>query len=403
MDRFLNFVLGHNATIIEVLFGLTLLVVTFLAIRIFLFAKDPESPNIDLGSLEATLKQVIEKAGQVPVAGGNSEESQRLAAEISNLKTELEVKKKQIEEMSSAGAGAAPAAGISSEEKASLEGKLKELEAKLAEYEIISEDIADLSFYKEQNIKLQKEIETLKSGAGAVANPSAIPAAPAAAVEKTPEPVPEKPVETKAKAEPEIVGKASAVEQSSEPNASLPPETNPAPLAGVEPSKTDSASTNDEATKPTAGDNFSVDDDLMAEFAAAVAKQKGAEGDSAPAAEVNPTPTSTATSSPNSNSGEAKEVAPESKALAEVTAEKPLDASPKTEEPGVDLGQVDIDKMMVEAQEIKADSAEVNIDEALGQSVDESKLLKEAAAMNSVSQEDKQLMGEFENFVKKEG
>lgn len=41
--------------------------------------------------------------------------------------------------------------------------KIKELEQRLAEYEIISEDIADISRYKEENEKLKAEIESLKA------------------------------------------------------------------------------------------------------------------------------------------------------------------------------------------------------------------------------------------------
>lgn len=376
MDRFLNFILSHNATIIEVLFGLTLLVVTFLAIRMFLFAKDPQSASMDLGNLEATLKQILEKAGNVPAAGGGSEDGQRLAAEIANLKTELEVKKKQIDEISAA-AGSAPAAsGLSAEEKAALDSKIKELEAKLAEYEIISEDIADLSFYKEQNLKLKKEIETIKGGggAGAVANPAAL--APDPDPDPAPAPAPDPvPAKAEVKSEPAIVGKASAPEASPEPA----PEPVVAAPVKAEPVVAPAAP----ASGPTPeADNFSVDDDLMAEFAAAVAKQKGGEAPDAASA--------------------AKPAEPAAQS-APPAASVPVEAAPAAaEDSGVDLGQVDIDKMMVEAQEIKSDVPEVDINAALGETVDESKLLKEAAAMNSVSAEDKQLMGEFENFVKKE-
>src|SRR5690606_29016337 len=67
---------------------------------------------------------------------------------------------------------ATTAPGVSTEEKDKLDAKIKELQAKLSEYEIISEDIADLSFYKEQNAKLAREVEALKSG-GAVATATA--------------------------------------------------------------------------------------------------------------------------------------------------------------------------------------------------------------------------------------
>ncbi len=366
LDRFLQFLISHNATIIEVLFGLTLLVVTFLAIRSFLMAKEPSSGSgaaLDMGNLETMLQQILEKAGSIPTgatAGGGSEDSQRLLVEITNLKTDLEGKKKQIEEMKTASANApAPAAaGLSGEEKAALDNKIQELQAKLSEYEIISEDIADLSFYKEQNIKLQKELEGLKGGGAAPSAPGPAAAAPA----PTPAPAPPPPVETP-KEEPAIVGKSKA-----EPEpvvAAAPAPEAPAPAA--------------EAAAPAM--DLAIDDDLMAEFAAAVEKQKT--GADAPA----PAPAAAAP-------------APAASAPAGATAAAPADIP--AEGGDIDLGQMDMDKMLAEAAGIKADEGpEVSAEAALGAGLDESKLLQEAAALNSVSPEDKKLMGDFENFVKK--
>ncbi len=341
LDRFLHFLISHNATVIEALFGLTLLAVIFLAIRSFLLSKDSPGvgSSLDMGNLETMLQQILEKAGHLPAAGGataagGGEDGQRLLVEITNLKTDLEAKKKQIDEMKAASANTPAAApGMSSEEKTALDEKIRELQAKLSEYEIISEDIADLSFYKEQNVKLQKELEGLKGGAGATAaapapapeNPPAIEVPVAA-----PEPTPAKAVE-----EPAIVGKATA--------------------SAVEP----------EVVAAPAAPEITIDDDLMAEFAAAVEKQKTTDGP-----EV------------------AAQAAPPPAAAAEDKA-------------AVDLGQMDMDKMMAEAAGIKNDGPEVGAEAALGSGVDENKLLQEAAALSSVSSEDKKLMGDFENFVKK--
>jgi hypothetical protein len=349
MERFLQFVMSHNATIIEILFGLTLLGVSFLAVRSFLLAKEPSSggASLDMGNLETMLQQILEKAGQVPSVagsggGGSTEDSQRLLTEITNLKTDLETKKKQIDEMKTAAASApAPAAagGLSAEEKAALDDKIRELQAKLSEYEIISEDIADLSFYKEQNAKLQKELDGLKAGGATAAAPAAPVPTPAPAAAAPPPPPPPPPP----KEEPAIVGKATAPE--------APP---PSP---AEPAATSSAP------------ELAIDDDLMAEFAAAVEKQKSTDGAPAPAA------------------------------AAPAASAAPASAAPA----GADdsLGKMDMDKMLAEAAEIKNDGPDVSAEAALGTSLDENKLLQEAAALGSVSAEDKKLMGDFENFVKK--
>jgi hypothetical protein len=356
IERFLQFVMSHNATIIEILFGLTLLGVLFLAVRSFLLAKDPSGGGaaLDMGNLETMLQQILEKAGQIPSAAGagagSTEDSQRLIAEITNLKTDLEAKKKQIDEMKTAAANTpAPAAGgLSSEEKASLDDKIRELQAKLSEYEIISEDIADLSFYKEQNAKLQKELDSMKAGGAPVAAPAPAPVAAAA-----PPPPPRE--------EPAIVGKATVTET---PADEVPvSEPIPAPAAS--------------AAAPAAAE-LAIDDDLMAEFAAAVEKQKAPEAAAAPIA-----PAASEAAAP-------KTEAPKTEASAA-----------SREQAEVSLGEMDMDKMLAEAAGIKNDGPEVSAEAALGTSMDENKLLQEAAALNSVSAEDKKLMGDFENFVKK--
>lgn len=353
LEKFLHFLIAHNATIIEMLLGLSLLVVLFLSVRMFLSAKEPASTGgaMDLGNLEATLKQILEKAGQVPAtaSAGSSEESQKLVAEIANLKSELEAKQKQIEAQASAPAAAASAGGISSEDKSKLEAQLADLQAKLSEYEIISEDIADLSFYKEQNAKLQKDLEALKAGGAVAAAPTAPAAVEAPAAAAAPELSPS--------AEPEIVGKSKA--QSEEPAA-----------FGAAPA----GETGSAAPAPAAADNL-VDDDLMAEFAAAVEKQK-TDSDSetsTPTAVAAPTAPASGSEDPTTNATEA----------------------------AADLGQMDMDKMIAEAAEIKTDVPDVDPEKALGTGVDENKLIQEAAALEGVSAEDQKLMGEFENFVKK--
>ena len=52
------------------------------------------------------------------------------------------------------------------EERTVLMTKLHDLESKLLEYEIIEDDIADLSRYKEENARLKAELENLGAGSG---------------------------------------------------------------------------------------------------------------------------------------------------------------------------------------------------------------------------------------------
>jgi hypothetical protein len=352
-EQILQFTITHNATIIEVLIIAILLMVLFLALRAFLFM--PEGPEEGATSsmveLEATLKKIIEQAGKVPLTVvpenqaaastasdlGSGAQAAQLSEEINQLRRELEVKQKEIEQVKVAaqatGASATAPAGLSDEDKEKLEAQIKDLQAKLQEYEIISEDIADLSFYKEQNAKLQKELAAVKGGAPSDAAATAEPASSA--------PVAEAPA-TEVKEEPAIVGKSQNKAETTEAVAPAATEEE-APVENV------------------------VDDQLMAEFAAAVQKQQT-------------TPTSLKTD------------APAAKTAAAGASSTPGDSV---------LGEVDIEKMVQEAGQISADGPEVSAEQALGTSVDEAKLLEEAKALQGINTEEKKLMNDFESFVKK--
>jgi hypothetical protein len=72
-----------------------------------------------------------------------------------------------------------------------LDGRIKELEAKLAEYEILEDDIADLSLYKEENVRLRAELEKIKGGGAPAPAPEAAAPAPTSPPPPAPEPVAE--------------------------------------------------------------------------------------------------------------------------------------------------------------------------------------------------------------------
>jgi hypothetical protein len=109
-------------------------------------------------------------------------------AEIEKLKTELATKVRSIAEVQSALDAARLELEIAKKSQANSpseansavalesQSKIKELEARLAEYEIIEDDIANLSIYKEENSRLKTEIEQLKSNKRAV--PVSVTSAP---------------------------------------------------------------------------------------------------------------------------------------------------------------------------------------------------------------------------------
>ncbi len=296
IDKFLDFWSRHNVGIIEALIAAIVFAVVVLVYSM-IFGKKSEAnidgggASIDTAQIEKTLQKILDaQATAKPAAGASAEAisaspaavaaaAPEVAAELENLRKTLQEKQSQIEELkvkadtATAAAASASAsgvvapgaggAGLSAEEKQAYETKIKDLEARLAEYEIISEDIADLSKFKEENVRLQKELDALKAGGA-----TAAPAAPAPAAVATPPPPPPTPAAGPA-ADVPVVGEdknvvdddlmkefAAAVQNQ---KAAAPAEEAPAAPA----------------TAPVVGEGV-VDDDLMKEFAAAVVDQKAA-------------------------------------------------------------------------------------------------------------------------------
>ncbi|ASD63126.1 hypothetical protein [Bdellovibrio bacteriovorus] len=285
IEKFLSFWDHHNTSIIEGLLGLIILLALFLAFRAFFAKKGSSSTTaengqgIDAAQLEKTLQKILDNQSHAPAAKSrpaaedlgvdvemdesplSTKKAQasaasssadaaaavaESAAEVAQLRLSLSENHQKVETLQAqlqealaaaqaasagGGAGGGGEGGMSSAEKEELNGKLRDLEARLAEYEIISEDIADLSRYRDENEDLKKQLEALKAGAPAPAAAAPAPeAAPAPAPEPTPEPA------------------APAAEVAAEP----------AP----------------EAPADSGGGSDLIDDDLMKEFAAAVEGQR---------------------------------------------------------------------------------------------------------------------------------
>ncbi|WP_413290691.1 hypothetical protein [Bdellovibrio sp. HCB337] len=266
MEKFLAFWSHHNATIIETLVALILLSALYLAYRTFFgnkggvdtFDTSGAGAGANTAHIEKTLQKILDQQSTLKASGasaGGDGAPTELLQELGTLKAALEEKEKQIVVLqekaaqaataAKAGTGgpsaeaiaaaASAAAGLAEKERADYEARIKELEARLAEYEIISEDIADLSFFKEENARLTKELEEARAGGGGGA-PSSAPAAPAA------------------------------------PAAA--PASEPAPAAAAAPAPN--------IPEPSAEAANAIDDSLMAEFAKAVEGQKSGTLEEAP-------------------------------------------------------------------------------------------------------------------------
>lgn len=274
MEKFLEFWSHNNAVIIETLVALILVSAIYLAYRSFFGPKGVDTferagaggGEVQTAQIEKTLQKILEQQSQLKASsasagsgGSAGEPPAEMVQELAQLKKNLEEKEKQITVLrekaevaaqaaknggpseKDIAAAASAAAGMAEKERLDYEARIKELEARLAEYEIISEDIADLSFFKEENARLTKELEALRGGGGAG------PAAPAA------------PAESAAPAEP-VADLAAELEAAA---AAIPTEPAPADGAGA------------------------IDDSLMAEFAAAVEGQKSGTLEETPKSDEN--------------------------------------------------------------------------------------------------------------------
>ncbi len=349
MGSFFEFYFQHQNGIIESLLILVVVITLYVGFRA-LFSSGGEGVGGDLGQLEETLKKLLEQkteSGADPAMLVQAQAAQeQLRVQVEQLKKELVEKEARLAD-SSANAGA----GLDVDERKKLDGQIKELQNKLAEYEIISEDIADLSHFKEENVRLKKELETVRQGGGP---------APAAAV-------------------PTPVAAAAPV---AEVIASAPVAAAPAPAA--EPAPAAAAAASD-----------IIDDDIMAEFARAVEAQKKTTEEGGEAVAV--ASVEAAAELPQETPAAAVKVEPVIEAAAPAAAVAEKSAS----EDSAVMGQMDIDKMLSEADTIPEESeATLN---ALEAALDADKLLAEASEFEGPHAEEEKLMGDFEEFVKKEG
>jgi hypothetical protein len=300
MDKFLDFLFKHNVLIIEGLFVFILLLISALAFYYFFSASKSGSSgahftgsDTDFEKLQVVLKQVLEKANMVTSSaavatnsdsntdGGSSSADSSLSSgselgsqilnlqqEIGVLKDSLTQKQKEIETFKNDNLKKTEVPASADPNQAELEVQIKELQAKLTEYEIISQDIADLTMYKDENAKLKWELKKLKgespAGEKTEETPPVVASAPAPAevvdeaiVAPKAEPVAVPAVEEPSTPPADVPLKAVASDSVVESSVVQPTEASPA----------EASPANAEEVKGV------VDDILMAEFAAAVEEQ----------------------------------------------------------------------------------------------------------------------------------
>lgn len=313
-----NIIRFHIEAVIAALIGLVCLIGGVILYNSAF--RRPEEPDhaADLRRIEDAIEKLLQKEGArtsgMPVRGASSETlgiaegdehvkdnpvggplSADAQVQLDLLAAELESKKKEIENLRKA-------ASDQDDKTPELLTKIKNLEDRLAEYEIIEDDIADLSKYKEENARLKRQLESLASGgAGKTEEVFSLGA-------ETP-------------ASPEVLAEESP---------SAPAE----PPAAVE--------------QPAA----SSEQEEIASMAAELEKELG-EVDEAPSP-VAEEPMDSATASEE----EAAPSGPTADMLAELT-----EAEESEEDPLAALGDIDTNKMLQEIQGLSDEAANLNLDD----------------------------------------
>jgi hypothetical protein len=188
LENTLNYLTHHSEAIIQWLFLSILLLSGFLIAR-WLFGKKEGGASAaiagatavtlaDGGDIQTFLKKIMDQTAKLesmpmdkmtPAAAGEVD------AQVQALKKDLQAREEELKALKAAGDGKP------SEDAGALAARIKELESKLAEYEILEDDIADLSLYKEENARLRAELEKQKGGGADSTGAAPAPAAPPAA------------------------------------------------------------------------------------------------------------------------------------------------------------------------------------------------------------------------------
>ncbi len=326
--------LEKNDITFGVLMGLLLVVVIWLLVRSVVAEKTGAASASDESAIDAkainsviegALKKALGENGAGAIANASGELSvdakelkktlNEREAKISALMSDLEMVKGQIDKVPKSGGG---------EETASLQTKIKELSSKLAEYEIIEDDIADLSIYKEENKKLKDEVERLR-----------------AAVETA---------RTQVQAAQLATDPAPLVDAVQAAQAAVFSAANAPPVSPTKPA----------ASRRPAVDAFKldVDDDVMGEFAQALSSETPK-----PKLETNLV------------SGDGAEIADPNAAM-EALFKDPAPAAPE-EEPGDSFGELDTDKMLAEVASMNEASPSADASSVLDEQLDTDRLMAE--------------------------
>lgn len=206
MEKTLHFIALYNSQIIQVGFGIVFLLIVVYVYRIFFMSNVTEGRGADHFNtevLEEKLNIIIDQqkqrsavaTGSAPAPrsseeGASPEEVDKLKSEIYNLRQQIADTEKNASDSKSKNSGGGASSTVKVESAADsaksvqLEAKISDLQSRLSEYEIIADDIAELSQLRTENAKLIQELATIKASSS-----TELPKVKAASSEVSSEPV----------------------------------------------------------------------------------------------------------------------------------------------------------------------------------------------------------------------
>lgn len=158
MESIVHFIMSNGTMVITALLGGVIFCVFGLLIMSFHSPKHAIAQELgSVDRLEGVLRQMLTDQGLAKStnssasSAGDNEQISLLKEQVIILEKEVKSKNAQLQESG----GAVPGDG------SELIEKVKELEAKLAEYSIIEEDISDLSKFRQENEELRNRINAV--------------------------------------------------------------------------------------------------------------------------------------------------------------------------------------------------------------------------------------------------
>ncbi|MBC7420048.1 MAG: hypothetical protein H7328_04905 [Bdellovibrio sp.] len=176
MNELINWVARNNTLMIQISFTIVLLLVVIYIFRLFFVSSETPlstSGSGEVSQLNQKIDQLLQQKNEASTAVGNfvdstsasSPELERLRSEVVTLRTTLNESEKKVFDLSPSAnvpqtneANSLVENNVGTEKVTELTAKLEQLEARLAEYDIIAEDIAELSQLRTENSDLKKRL-----------------------------------------------------------------------------------------------------------------------------------------------------------------------------------------------------------------------------------------------------